>query len=583
MPMTPCTTAHLPDQRVMRVPAFPSLVRHGRVPVVGVSGKLLVACLLGLVVLGFGCAPHQEAPEARKGWLDLAGWDFTGQGPVALRGEWEFAWLETYDPSAPAWKANAPARDFLNLPGLWQGKTQAGALLSPHGYGVYRLHVRLGQDLGRLSLLLTAPLSVCRIWVDGVLVGETGIPGESARSEQPLAHMAAPWFAPAGEVVEIVLHVSNHHNLQGGLNRSVLLGTQKQITHLVATRWIIGAFVSGCLLALAVYHLTLFALRRRERANLYFALFCLAWTAAIAFSPSYAFVLPHFITLPWSWGVTLSLLPFGLSIPLMTMFYNELFPKPFAKWVNIAYSLLGAAYIAYILATPPNAYDTVPFLYFLTTRTVFVYLIGAFILDILHKERGVFLLIPGYLALAAAELADVLFDLDLVGFTDMAPLGVFIFICCYSFFMSSRYSRVSDKAERLAADLRTADERIYRLRATAEARAQAGNHASQPPSDKRVLAVRVMNLAVDCWMACTRTGKAELARQSGLWNVYLEKDGYCRTQTLDKYLSESSLPPRPRWRKIHATAEFVLTACDNENSSARSELEQCLRTLKGLD
>ncbi len=433
-----------------------------------------------------------------------------------------------------------------------------------------------------MSLLISAPLSVCRVWVDGLLVGETGTPGEDVESERPKAHMVAPWFVPTGDVMEVVLQVSNQHNLQGGLNISTLLGTQAQITQLVTTRWIIGAFICGCLLALAVYHLTLFILRRRERANLFFALFCLMWAAAIAFSPVYAFLLPHVIALPWSWGVTLSLMPFGLTIPLMAFFYHELFPKRYGHWVNFGYLALGAAYMAYILATPLNAYGTAPFLYFLITRTVFVYLVGAFILDVINKERGVLLLIPGYLALAAAEFDDILFDLDLVASTDLAPLGVFIFICCYSFFMSSRHSRVSDKVERLAAKLVTADEQLAHLQAKEEAPAHERSKTEPSPQDKRLLAVRVMNLAVDCWLVCTRTGKAELARQSGLWNVYMEKDGYCRTQTLDIYLSESTLPHRPRWHKIHATAEFFLAACDDENVPLRSELEQGLNELKDL-
>ncbi len=150
--------------------------------------------------------------------------------------------------------------------------------------------------------------------------------------------------------------------------------------------------------------------------------------------------------------------------------------------------------------------------------------------------------------------------------------------------MSSRHSRVSDKAERLAAELVTVDEQLAQLQAreAALANVESGAEPSPPsPRNKRLLAVRVMNLAVDCWLACTRTGKDELARESGLWNVYMEKDGYCRTQTLDRYLSANTLPLRPRWHKIHATAEFVLTACD-ENVPARAELEQGLGQLKGL-
>lgn len=540
-----------------------------------------IIAFLILVTGLMGCAANVDAPRVQRGVLDLSAWDFAEHGPVALRGEWEFAWMESYDPGALPWDGQAPVRDFLTLPGLWQGETQAGVRLSPHGYGFYRLRIRISPDPDPMSLLVSAPLSVCRVWVDGLVVGETGTPGEDAESEKPVSHMLMARFVPAGEVTEVVLQVSNFHNLQGGLNATIYLGTEKRITQLVLTRWILGAFVGGSLLALCVYHLTLFVLRRRERANLFFALFCLMWTTAIAFSPSYAFPLPHVISLPWSWGVTLSLLPFGLIIPLMTIFYHELFPKRFGKWVNMVYLLLGAGYMVYLLATPPNAYDAVPFLYFLITRTVFVYLIGAFIVDVVNREQGVLLLVPGYLALGAAEFDDILFDLNLVGSTDLAPLGVFIFICCYSFFMSLRHSQTRDSVARLSAELETAGERISQLRAMEQVHAPPRRETTPQPADKRLLAVRVMNLAVDCWIACTRTSKADLARQSGLWNVYMEKDGYCRTQTMDKYLSQGTLPLRPRWLKIQATAEFVLATCQ-EGAPLRLELEKALGELKAV-
>lgn len=78
---------------------------------------------------------------------------------------------------------------------------------------------------------------------------------------------------------------------------------------------------------------------------------------------------------------------------------------------------------SYLLATPPNAYDTVPFLNFLMTRTAFVSLIGAFLLDVVNRNQGVLLLIPGYLALGAAEFADRILDVSFAGATPSGPNG----------------------------------------------------------------------------------------------------------------------------------------------------------------
>jgi two-component system sensor histidine kinase ChiS len=100
-------------------------------------------------------------------------------------------------------------------------------------------------------------------------------------------------------------------------------------------------------------------------------------------------------------------------------------------------------------------------------------------------------------------------------------------------------------------------------------------------ADARELAVRVMQAVVDCWAAATGLGKGELAVQSGLWNAYMERDGYLRTQTLDKYLSLETLPQRPRWRSIAATAEYVLAAC--QESHHHDELRRLLERLRQPD
>ena len=99
-----------------------------------------------------------------------------------------------------------------------------------------------------------------------------------------------------------------------------------------------------------------------------------------------------------------------------------------------------------------------------------------------------------------------------------------------------------------------------------------------PPTaetDRKTLLVSLMNLSVDYWVAATQTTRVELAEQSGLWNVYIGKDGWARTQTLDKYLDRETLPARPRWKNVVNTADFVLSACDL-NSPIRHQLEKRL-------
>ncbi len=107
------------------------------------------------------------------------------------------------------------------------------------------------------------------------------------------------------------------------------------------------------------------------------------------------------------------------------------------------------------------------------------------------------------------------------------------------------------------------------------------NHRLLPngtSADQHLSIVNMMKLAIDCWCEDTHTDKTELARQSGLWKVYTNDDGWDRTQTLDRYLSLETLPKHPRRKQVLRTAEFVLTNC-RQDTPRRQQLERELAQL----
>ncbi|GAB6126462.1 hypothetical protein JCM14124_21680 [Humidesulfovibrio idahonensis] len=382
---------------------------------------------------------------------------------MPLHGQWEFLWggfgpAEHRGPLNPG----GPADHYV-VPALWQAPTALGRPVAPHGLAAYRLRVRLAPGAGADALYLSGFLSVCQVWVDGRLSGSSGDIDGTGGGETPRKHLVMPAFEPAGPEVEIVLVVSNHANVQGGLNTPVIMGTQEQISRMASLRWMTGAFLAGVLLAMGAYHLVVFAMRRADKGNLYFGLFTLAWSVATLFSPASGFVVSEFTRLPWQAHIDLALLPYGLTIPLMVVLYHALFPKRCGRWVNTFYILLGGAYVAYLLLNGPNAFGRVPLLYYMVTRTAFLYLFAAFATDILRRERGVLLLAPGYLALAYAELSKILFDLHVTSSADFAPHGMMVFILAHSLFMSVRFSQAYLKVERLSGELEVSNDRLRRL------------------------------------------------------------------------------------------------------------------------
>jgi len=90
--------------------------------------------------------------------------------------------------------------------------------------------------------------------------------------------------------------------------------------------------------------------------------------------------------------------------------------------------------------------------------------------------------------------------------------------------------------------------------------------------------VDVMTLALDYWQKTKHKGKIELAEESGLWRVYMDRSSL-QTRTLDKYLLVETLPRNPRWRDVVRTAEYVLRNAP-EPSPDRQRLAEALARLK---
>ncbi|WP_028864274.1 ATP-binding protein [Psychromonas aquimarina] len=97
---------------------------------------------------------------------------------------------------------------------------------------------------------------------------------------------------------------------------------------------------------------------------------------------------------------------------------------------------------------------------------------------------------------------------------------------------------------------------------------------------KREVLVDVMNRTLEYWELENSQTKFELAEQSRLWRVYLDRSTL-QTRTLDKYLHLETLPKAPRWRTVLSTIEYVLANCDVHNQQ-RLKIEQLRSQLQKL-
>jgi PAS domain S-box-containing protein len=103
------------------------------------------------------------------------------------------------------------------------------------------------------------------------------------------------------------------------------------------------------------------------------------------------------------------------------------------------------------------------------------------------------------------------------------------------------------------------------------------NEIDAHKSQLREQVVKVMNMSLSCWEHDLCKTKLELAEESGLWPVYIDKSTPT-TRTLDKYLNIDSCPKNPRSQRAVDTAEFVL-----RNMMEKSPGEKCTGLHEALE
>lgn len=411
--------------------------------------------MLAVILAQMGCIKNKETayPAAIKGRIDLSFWDFDSNGSISIDGQWEFYWKSLLTPSDFRHGTKTAMTGFIKLPGLWKDKMINSTPISRMGYATYRLRTKVKPNR-QMALFLNNPLSVCKLWINGSLVAQSGEPGTSKETERPQTYMILPYFTSVDGNVDIILQVSNFHNIQGGIFNSILLGTQKDIHRGVEKKLIIAALLSAAIFVLFLYHLFQYLVRRSEKTNLYFGIYCLMIAISSAFGDrGICLIAQLFSTLPWRVSVDLALLPHGLAIPCFVMAYHSIFPWRYGKIVERCYQIFGASFILYILLTPTNAFDPIVFIYQLCLITIIPYLFSRFVADYQKGAEGIKLLIPSYILFLFAVINDLFHDLGMINTGNLVPFATICLILSYSILIQIRIANAYASVKNLSVAL----------------------------------------------------------------------------------------------------------------------------------
>lgn len=287
--------------------------------------SLLTFCGCGQVV------QNKIQPRAIKGVLDLSDWDFAQDGAVELSGQHEFYWQQHVKSDSFAGTHPPALSGFIEVPGAWNGYELNGKKLGGEGYATYRLTALL-KKTEPLAFKFLDMATAYAVYVNGKNLFSAGVPGTNKAATVPRYFPQVVDFAPERNRLEIVFHVSNFHHRKGGAWEAMRLGLEKEVHQAREKALLLAVFLFGSILLMGLYHLGFFILRIKDRAYLFFGLFCLL-IAIRLMTIDERFWLYLFPQTDWELLAKLEYLSYYLSLPAFAIFLRSLYPEDFAATV----------------------------------------------------------------------------------------------------------------------------------------------------------------------------------------------------------------------------------------------------------
>ncbi|MBB6634400.1 hybrid sensor histidine kinase/response regulator [Cohnella thailandensis] len=421
-----------------------------------------VAAVLAVIAITY--LSKSDSPQAKNGILDLTAWDLQVQGNLPLDGEWEFYPNRLLEPKDFAGENPSPEGGLLNVPGVWNGPDMKAL-----GAGTYRLTVLLRPGLDeQLAIQKQIIRFSDKFYVNGELLGQSGIPSESRRDYKPGNAPYTIYFtAPADGRLEIVIQAANYEYRQGGglffsptlgLIGNIVMDRQVQIS----LEWagVIVLFIFG------FFFIVLFGLFNRNTGFLFFGIFFAIFGIMIFLNGQRSF-LEMFPDAPFQLSWKLKDVTLNVTYPITILYTNSLLKLGRWKRFLQAAAALYAAYAVCIVLLPYSVYSA--FLEYFIYALPFFFGLLVFVLLRMYRKRdyGVFDRQEMQLFIAAI-MCIVLFPINIfVSFSDASDIAaraltdvlVLAFIVLALMMVARRYLSLYTSMEGLTDQLKRSDER----------------------------------------------------------------------------------------------------------------------------
>ena len=250
-------------------------------------------------------------------------------------------------------------------------------------YGTRRAVVRLepGKAYGLTGMTTTYAQ---RVYVDGVLLSETGKVSDNAEDFVPRTDYFTVYFTPQREQTELIFQYS-WFNHQHGDFKEKLIAEQQIVVNYNRMQFLGNGLITGAFLAMALFFFGMFLYGKERRAFLWFAAACLCAGGhyLIYYSKDIMVIFPQ---LSWYVSHKLENVMHYSYYFLILLFAKEMMGSRIPKWTRVIFYTAYALLSGYYLIVPSVIYTRNIVLVGGIFTLVFLLLVGVLLYDFVRQK-----------------------------------------------------------------------------------------------------------------------------------------------------------------------------------------------------
>lgn len=404
------------------------------------------------MVMLLAYSPTGKVPSAKKGVLDLTGWDFDKDGVVKLDGEWEFYWKRLLSYEDFHGSESAPVADgYSRVPGAWNKHAVDGKPLPEEGYATYRLKVKTNRPDILYGFKILTFSTAYRLMINDEIIASSGIVGTSPDTALPGYSPGTVSFKIGYGEFEIIIQIANYTYSRGGFWHSLYMGTDEQIRAMKENADRREMFLFGVIVIMIVYHTAMYWLLKRNRPTLYMVLTLLVIAVRILFTGEYyiARIIPD---IDFQWIIFIEYMTIYWGPALWILFIQSLYPEEFSQKVSKAFVFGAILFTMFTAVTPIRVYTSYLAVPEGLALVVFLYAAYCVFLAVVRKREGAAVMLLSIILVLLTFANDVFYFRNIIDSLPGGMIGIATFIAVFiqAYVLAARFSTAFDELGKLS-------------------------------------------------------------------------------------------------------------------------------------